>query len=129
MLSVLVILDRRIEVELFAAENKPPCLVGSPPRSQWRKAEAQDVKRTSRMSIPSPSTSIRNMNISDGIERAPFPAPAKQITGLVNGVETDVSSVHFADKILITISQGGRLSQWVCTFLSLMLVLFGWLTL
>lgn len=43
-----------------------------------------------------------------------FPAPSKHATGLVNGVDTEVSSVSFSDRILITISQEGRLAQWVC---------------
>ncbi|KAG5981622.1 hypothetical protein E4U55_002734 [Claviceps digitariae] len=42
-----------------------------------------------------------------------FPAPSKQITGIVNGVETQVTSLSFSDKLLVTISQEGRLSQWV----------------
>jgi proteasome assembly chaperone 3 len=43
-----------------------------------------------------------------------FPAKSKQAAGLVNGVSTEVDSVYFADKIVITITQGGRLAQWVC---------------
>ncbi|KJZ70736.1 hypothetical protein HIM_09869 [Hirsutella minnesotensis 3608] len=42
-----------------------------------------------------------------------FPAPSRQASGLVNGVTTEVISLSFADKILITISQEGRLSQWI----------------
>lgn len=66
------------------------------------------------MSVPALSANIHGMNIDGGVENSPFPAPAKQASGLVNGVQTDVSSAYFADKILITISQAGRLSQWVC---------------
>lgn len=51
---------------------------------------------------------------STEIREEPFPAPSKQATGTVNGVETEVSCTNFADKILLTISQDGRLSQWVC---------------
>ena len=65
------------------------------------------------MPTPTLSVDMRNLEIGGGVESSPFPAAAKQATGLVNGVQTDVSSVYFADKILITISQGGRLSQWV----------------
>lgn len=43
----------------------------------------------------------------------PFPAPSKQASGLVNGITTEVCSMNFADKIMLTISQDGRLSQWV----------------
>lgn len=48
-----------------------------------------------------------------GIREEPFPARSKQETGTVNGVPTEVSSMAFSDKIMITISQEGKLSQWV----------------
>lgn len=44
----------------------------------------------------------------------PFPAATRQVAGTVNGVQTGVLSIEFADKILITISQRGRLAHWVC---------------
>jgi proteasome assembly chaperone 3 len=47
------------------------------------------------------------------VEYTPFPTASKQAAGLINGAATNVSSIYFADKIMITISQGGRLSQWV----------------
>jgi hypothetical protein len=65
------------------------------------------------MSIPTLSADIQNMDIGAEIEHSRFPAATKQSAGLVGGTQTDVSSVYFADKIIITISQGGRLSQWV----------------
>jgi proteasome assembly chaperone 3 len=66
------------------------------------------------MAIPTLSANLESIAInSDGVESSPFPAATKQAAGVVNGVPTDVSSVYFADKILFTISQGGRLSQWV----------------
>lgn len=43
----------------------------------------------------------------------PFPATTKQTAGEVDGVKTDIMSISFADKIMITITQNGRLSQWV----------------
>ncbi|KAL4884081.1 hypothetical protein BJY04DRAFT_183913 [Aspergillus karnatakaensis] len=43
----------------------------------------------------------------------PFPAATKQVSGDVNGVRTDVMSVRFSDKIMITISQKGRLGHWL----------------
>lgn len=49
----------------------------------------------------------------NAVREEPFPAPSKQAKGLVNGVETEVSSMNFSDKIMVTISQGGRLAQWV----------------
>lgn len=42
-----------------------------------------------------------------------FPAPSRQASGKVNGIETQVTSLGFSDKIVITISQEGRLAQWV----------------
>lgn len=56
---------------------------------------------------------IHSLSIA-GIEETPFPARSKAVAGLVGGAETDVSSIYFSDKIMITISQSGRLSQWVC---------------
>lgn len=44
----------------------------------------------------------------------PFPAATTQAAGIVNGVKTDVMSVSFSDKFLVTISQKGRLAHWVC---------------
>ena len=46
----------------------------------------------------------------------PFPAPTRQASGVVDDVLTEVSSVSFEDKILVTLSQDGRLSQWVRPF-------------
>jgi proteasome assembly chaperone 3 len=57
---------------------------------------------------------LQSMDLNGGTKPTPFPAASKQAAGLVNGTQTDVSSIYFADKIMITISQGGRLSQWVC---------------
>ena len=52
--------------------------------------------------------------MEDGTEvTAPFPAQTKQAVGEVAGIKTDVTSISFADKIMITITQGGRLAQWV----------------
>lgn len=42
-----------------------------------------------------------------------FPAPSKQANGLIDGVETEAMVMHFSDKIMVTLSQEGRLSQWV----------------
>jgi proteasome assembly chaperone 3 len=44
----------------------------------------------------------------------PFPAASKQVAGIVEGVQTDVMVMNFSDKIMLTISQEGRLSHWVC---------------
>jgi len=47
------------------------------------------------------------------VREEPFPASSKQITGTVNGIQTEISRVDFSDKIVITVSQAGRLAQWV----------------
>jgi proteasome assembly chaperone 3 len=67
------------------------------------------------MPFPTLPSEVQNMQINDGVEHTPFPAAYKQAAGLVNGTQTNVSSLYFADKILITISQGGRLGQWACS--------------
>jgi proteasome assembly chaperone 3 len=43
----------------------------------------------------------------------PFPAATKRVSGNINGIHTDVMTIKFSDKIMITISQKGRLSHWV----------------
>jgi proteasome assembly chaperone 3 len=57
-----------------------------------------------------------------GIQQEPFPAKTKQAAGLIGGTETDISSISFSDKIMVTISQAGRLSQWVSIILSISLM-------
>lgn len=42
-----------------------------------------------------------------------YPVKTKQAAGLVNGVPTDVMFMSFADKIMVIVTQGGRLAQWV----------------
>lgn len=52
---------------------------------------------------------------TNGVREEPFPAPSRHAKGQVNGIPTEVSCTNFADKILVTISQDGRLAQWVST--------------
>lgn len=42
-----------------------------------------------------------------------FPASTRTAAGDVDGVHTNVMVLRFADKIMVTISQGGRLAHWV----------------
>ena len=42
-----------------------------------------------------------------------YPAATKTATGTISGIPTIVTHTSFSDKIMITISQEGRLSQWV----------------
>jgi proteasome assembly chaperone 3 len=47
------------------------------------------------------------------VEQTPFPAPSKTSSGLVGSTQTTVTSTSFSDKILLTISQAGKLAHWV----------------
>ncbi|KAL9025545.1 MAG: hypothetical protein Q9196_005650 [Gyalolechia fulgens] len=44
---------------------------------------------------------------------APYPAITKQAADHIDGVLTDVTSTWFSDKIMVTITQNGRLAQWI----------------
>ena len=44
---------------------------------------------------------------------ATYPAITKKAAAVIDDIATDVTSTQFADKIMVTISQGGRLAQWV----------------
>ena len=48
---------------------------------------------------------------------AKYPAFTRQVAGVVDGILTEVTSMMFADKIMVTITQEGRLAQWVKAFL------------
>ncbi|USP80812.1 hypothetical protein yc1106_08086 [Curvularia clavata] len=44
---------------------------------------------------------------------AAYPARTNSATSTINGLETTARAVSFADKILITVTQQGRLAHWV----------------
>ena len=44
---------------------------------------------------------------------APFPAPGKTSTVTIASHPTTASTLYFADKIVITVTQNGRLAHWV----------------
>ncbi|KAL8993420.1 MAG: hypothetical protein Q9188_007333 [Gyalolechia gomerana] len=44
---------------------------------------------------------------------APYPATTKQAAGHIDGVLTHITSTSFSDKIMVTITQDGRLAQWI----------------
>ncbi|GAP91734.1 hypothetical protein SAMD00023353_7400350 [Rosellinia necatrix] len=48
----------------------------------------------------------------------PFPAASKQATGQIDGISTEATTLFFSDRILITLCQDGRLSQWIQVSLS-----------
>ncbi|KAI0007388.1 hypothetical protein F4779DRAFT_513566 [Xylariaceae sp. FL0662B] len=52
------------------------------------------------------------MEFSQIVEE-PFPAQSKSAVGPIDGIATDASSLFFSDKILVILSQEGRLSQWI----------------
>ncbi|ERS95596.1 proteasome assembly chaperone 3 [Sporothrix schenckii 1099-18] len=50
---------------------------------------------------------------SKPVHGAPYPAKTKTATGTVNGVPTEAEVSYFRDKILVLVSQSGRLAQWI----------------
>ncbi|KAK4981480.1 hypothetical protein LTR28_003096, partial [Elasticomyces elasticus] len=44
---------------------------------------------------------------------SPFPAPTKTASATIAQTPTTASTLHFSDKILITISQHGKLNHWL----------------
>lgn len=53
-----------------------------------------------------------NSHMPDSI-MSNYPAITRQAAAVVDGVSTEVTSMLFADKIMVTIIQEGRLAQWV----------------
>ncbi|PHH77108.1 hypothetical protein CDD80_932 [Ophiocordyceps camponoti-rufipedis] len=53
--------------------------------------------------------------VQSGLDLRPedFPVPSRHASGLVAGIPTEATALSFADRILLTISQQGRLSQWI----------------
>lgn len=47
------------------------------------------------------------------VRPVPFPAPAKTSSGPVKGIQTTVTCTQFSDKVLLAISQAGKLAHWV----------------
>ena len=45
---------------------------------------------------------------------ASYPARPQTASSTIQCIETTASTVSFADKILITVTQHGRLAHWVC---------------
>ncbi|POS86050.1 hypothetical protein EPUL_002178 [Erysiphe pulchra] len=60
--------------------------------------------------------------VDSTIKYTPFPALSKHANGIVGNNETEVTSTYFANQILITISQSGRLAQWM-SFIKFMVLL------
>ncbi|KAF1967394.1 hypothetical protein BU23DRAFT_542924 [Bimuria novae-zelandiae CBS 107.79] len=47
------------------------------------------------------------------VDVTPFPAPSKSHSTSISGHPTTATTLYFADKILITVTQYGRLAHWV----------------
>ena len=62
--------------------------------------------------MPLPMASTLSLDSSPSMS-AEYPTKTKQAASLVDGVETGVMVLSFTDKIMVTISQEGRLAQWV----------------
>ncbi|EMC96249.1 hypothetical protein BAUCODRAFT_467782 [Baudoinia panamericana UAMH 10762] len=50
---------------------------------------------------------------STTVEPATFPALTKTSSGIANNLLTVVTSISFSDKLLITVTQAGKLAHWV----------------
>jgi proteasome assembly chaperone 3 len=44
---------------------------------------------------------------------ASYPAHTKTSSASIKGLQTTATAVNFADKILVTVTQDGRLAHWV----------------
>lgn len=63
--------------------------------------------------VMSLNNDLAGLKIDSGVTKSPFPAVTKNAVGNVGRTPTAVFSISFADKIMVTISQAGRLSQWI----------------
>ncbi|KAI5205596.1 hypothetical protein AUEXF2481DRAFT_1773 [Aureobasidium subglaciale EXF-2481] len=62
-------------------------------------------------SLPTPTPAMGsqppNVTFSD------FPAPSKSVNSTVAGIPTQITALNFSDKLVLTISQSGRLNHWL----------------
>jgi len=50
---------------------------------------------------------------ASGAELSSYPAATQTVSATIAGVDTTVTRIYFSDKILVTVSQAGRLNHWV----------------
>ncbi|CAK7265251.1 hypothetical protein SEPCBS119000_001408 [Sporothrix epigloea] len=50
---------------------------------------------------------------TEPVHGMPYPAKTSTAVGIVDGVPTEAEVTYFCDKILVLVSQGGRLAQWI----------------
>jgi hypothetical protein len=67
-----------------------------------------------RAEIPEVTQAVKEAE-NDVLETS-YPAKTKQASAVVAGIQTEVMCLTFADKILVTITQEGKLGQWVSLF-------------
>jgi proteasome assembly chaperone 3 len=56
---------------------------------------------------------MHDTRIPSGPTQPDYPCRTKRVAGIVGGQLTDVTTMLFSDKIMITITQAGKLAQWV----------------
>ncbi|KAL8708714.1 MAG: hypothetical protein Q9220_006439 [cf. Caloplaca sp. 1 TL-2023] len=62
--------------------------------------------------MPLPMDPITSTSLADVLQ-VPYPASTKQAAAYIDGVLTDATSTSFTDKLMVTITQNGRLAQWI----------------
>jgi hypothetical protein len=63
--------------------------------------------------VPSHGMAATTPSADYDVTPTPFPAQTKTASSVINGTETTATLMSFADKILITVTQQGRLAHWV----------------
>ncbi|KAH0140483.1 hypothetical protein KCU67_g14829, partial [Aureobasidium melanogenum] len=53
------------------------------------------------------------MSQSPDLTFSSFPAPTKSHNNTIAGIPTQITALNFADKLVLTISQSGRLNHWL----------------
>lgn len=62
------------------------------------------------MGLPQDSSSLEKAEVATHV---PYPAQTKQAAAEIHGILTEVMAIFFSDRLMISISQEGRLAQWV----------------
>jgi proteasome assembly chaperone 3 len=71
-------------------------------------------KKYESVSINSLTFRMATTTAQPQVQRAPFPAPSKTTSSIINGHLTTVTRISFSDKLLVTITPpSGKLSHWV----------------
>ncbi len=72
--------------------------------------EIPSYDSTEIMGLPQDISSADEPGLSTDV---PYPAQTKQAAAQIDGILTEVMAIFFSDRIMISISQEGRLAQWV----------------